>query len=273
MFCQLRAILIDLSGTIHIGQEEIAGSIEALTRLKRSGLRYKFVTNTTKESQKALFTRLQSIGFDIGSPNEIFTSLISARDFLKREQLKPIEPLLLEDDALNDFESVLNDTNNQNENNKSAVIVGLAPSKFNYETLNIHLNSLLNGSRLIAIHQGRYFKTENGLALGPGPFVRALAYGADIKPEDIVTVGKPNRDFFLSAIKSLGEDLKPEECLMIGDDVRDDIEGAMACGLQGILVKTGKYRDGDEDKIDPKPTMVFSSFNEAIETILCDWCN
>lgn len=48
----------------------------------------------------------------------------------------------------------------------------------------------------------------------------------------------------------------------------DDIKGAINAGLQGILVKTGKYQVGDENKIDPKPTAVVPSFVEAVEKIL-----
>jgi len=33
--------------------------------------------------------------------------------------------------------------------------------------------------------------------------------------------------------------------VMVGDDLRSDVEGAQAAGLQGWLVQTGKFR-GDE---------------------------
>ena len=31
---------------------------------------------------------------------------------------------------------------------------------------------------------------------------------------------------------------------MIGDDVNDDVLGAIGAGMKGILVRTGKYREG-----------------------------
>lgn len=31
---------------------------------------------------------------------------------------------------------------------------------------------------------------------------------------------------------------------MIGDDLDSDVGGAQACGIRGVLIKTGKYRDG-----------------------------
>jgi ribonucleotide monophosphatase NagD (HAD superfamily) len=38
--------------------------------------------------------------------------------------------------------------------------------------------------------------------------------------------------------------------------------------MTGILVKTGKYRFGDENKINPKPNYVMNSFKDAIDLIL-----
>lgn len=51
-------------------------------------------------------------------------------------------------------------------------------------------------------------------------------------------------------------------------DVVDDVLGALNAGIKGILVKTGKYKTGDETKIKPKPTAVVPNFPEAVETIL-----
>ena len=98
-----------------------------------------------------------------------------------------------------------------------AVVVGLSPSHFNYESMNVAFHKLLDGAKLVAIHQGRYYKTQKGLSLGPGPFVKALAFAADIKPEEVTVVGKPSTDFFMSALKSLDSTLCPEDAVMIGD--------------------------------------------------------
>ena len=44
---------------------------------------------------------------------------------------------------------------------------------------------------------------------------------------------------------------------MVGDDIRDDVIGAQEAGLVGALVKTGKYREGDEKKCDTKTSLLF----------------
>ncbi|XP_013782592.1 haloacid dehalogenase-like hydrolase domain-containing protein 2 [Limulus polyphemus] len=249
----LRAVLIDLSGTLHIENTAICGAADALNRLKKTYLKIRFVTNTTKESKRILWERLTNLGFSI-EQNEIFTSLTAAHELVCRKNLRP--QLLLEDEALEDFQG----TNTENPN---AVVVGLAPSKFNFHTLNDAFRLVLSGASLIAIHKGRYYKRQDGLALGPGPFVAGLEYATDRKAE---VVGKPEASFFLEGLRPF--ECKPSEAIMIGDDVRDDIDGAQKAGLVGMLVKTGKYREGDELKISPRPSYVFENFPAAVDFII-----
>ncbi|XP_075302404.1 haloacid dehalogenase-like hydrolase domain-containing protein 2 [Opisthocomus hoazin] len=125
---------------------------------------------------------------------------------------------------------------------------------------------ILDGVPLIAIHKARYFKKNDGLALGCGPFVAGLEYTTDTKA---TVVGKPEKTFFLEALQGTGCD--PEEAVMIGDDCRDDVGGAQNAGMHGGPVSTrwsGKYRLADEAKINPAPYFTCENFPEAVEHIL-----
>lgn len=108
--------LIDVSGTLHIEDQAVQGAVEAIDRLRASGIPFRFVTNTTKESKRALHSRLSSLGFHI-SPEEIFTSMTAARKILEAKKWRPW--LLVSDEALEDFEGISTD-------NPNAVVVGLA---------------------------------------------------------------------------------------------------------------------------------------------------
>lgn len=60
-------------------------------------------------------------------------------------------------------------------------------------------------------------------------------------------MGKPSREFFAS---TMWEDVDTEAICMIGDDIVADINGARDAGVgTTILVQTGKYRRGDESKL------------------------
>lgn len=87
----------------------------------------KFVTNTTKESSNCLYERLTKLGFDL-QKDEIFSSLAAARKLIISRQLKPM--LLIDPAAMEDFQDLVTD------DIPNAVVVGLAPSKFNYDELN-----------------------------------------------------------------------------------------------------------------------------------------
>ncbi|KAM8871390.1 haloacid dehalogenase-like hydrolase domain-containing protein 2 isoform 1-T2 [Synchiropus picturatus] len=249
----LKAILIDLSGTLHIEDTAVPGAQEALNRLRQESVAVKFVTNTTKESKRNLLERLQKLNFDI-QEKEIFTSLTAARDLIEQKKHRPL--LLVDDGALEDFTGM--DTTEPN-----AVVIGLAPDHFNYQTLNKAFKMILDGAPLIAIHKARYYKRKDGLALGPGPFITGLEYATDCKA---TVVGKPEKTFFTQALADLG--CSPNEAIMIGDDARDDVGGAQNAGMLGILVRTGKYREGDENKINPPPHVTCDSFPAAVEHIL-----
>jgi len=49
-------------------------------------------------------------------------------------------------------------------------------------------------------------------------------------------------------------------------DANDDIVGAMSVGMQGILVKTGKYLP--DVKPSPPPTALVENFSEAVDWII-----
>ncbi|XP_034945128.1 haloacid dehalogenase-like hydrolase domain-containing protein 2 [Chelonus insularis] len=249
---KIKAVLIDLSGTIHIENNIIPGAIEALKKLRTSNVKIKFVTNTSKESKNYLHNRLIKLGFDI-KKEEIFSSLAAARELIISKQLNP--HLLINEKAMEDFEDLI-----KVEENPTAVVIGLAPNKFNYNELNNAFRLLKQGASLIAVHDGRYYERSDGLALGPGGFIKGLEYAADVKAD---VVGKPTEKFFKAALG----DIDPSEAIMIGDDVRGDVEGAQAVGIKGILVQTGKYRPNDEALISPAPSKIVPSFVEAIDEI------
>ncbi|XP_055376347.1 haloacid dehalogenase-like hydrolase domain-containing protein 2 [Condylostylus longicornis] len=248
----IKAALIDLSGTLHVEDNETPGSVEALERLRKTGIQIKFVTNTTKESSQTLYDRLIKIGFKL-EKEEIYSSLSAARDFVKDANLKPF--YLLSEDAKKDFppQSLENECN--------SVVVGLAPESFHYECLNKAFNILLKNKEypLVAVHQGKYYKRNDGLALGPGCFVKGLEY---VTGKNATVIGKPNRYFFEKAVP---DGIQIGECVMIGDDANDDVAGAMNIGMKAILVKTGKYLPDAE--IPVQPTALLDNFASAVKWI------
>jgi HAD superfamily hydrolase (TIGR01458 family) len=286
----IRAALIDISGTLHVGRDAVPGAVSACRRLfqlQREGrsLGVLFLTNTSQVPSGELLTRLRQAGFDetaIPSAGHVMTSVGATRRFLLDNGLRPyclVEDALLETD-LRDV-----DTNDPN-----CVLVGLAPGKFDYERLNAAYRLLLRWRgedegaardddgrrpppppRLIAVHRStRHRDADGGMSLGPGGFV-SLLEGA-VPCVSARVVGKPSRDFYLAALSRLGVD-DPSGAVMVGDDVVGDVGGALATGFGGaILVRTGKYVAGDETPAagagGVAPTLTVDSIVEAVDYIV-----
>ncbi|KAJ3283643.1 Haloacid dehalogenase-like hydrolase domain-containing protein 2 [Rhizoclosmatium sp. JEL0117] len=261
----IRGVCIDLSGTLHIEDTLTPGALEALTQLRshESQLQIRFVSNTSKDSSASLVARLRRLGFTdaLVPAAAVFTSLSAAAKKAAIEKRTPL--LLVANEAKADFETPKEGAV------FDAVVVGLAPHAFEYESLSHAMNVLLEAKAgnknpmLIATHKGRYFQRKDGLAMGPGPFVAALEYATGIEAQ---VVGKPEPAFFKLALDDMG--LQPDECVHIGDDVRDDVGGAMAVGMRGILVRTGKYRPGDETTHGITPSSTVQDFSAAVDLIL-----
>lgn len=142
-----------------------------------------------------------------------------------------------------------------------AVVVGLAPSVFDYEHLNTAFRILVGEHKsamrststsssmpaaprppLIALHKARYIQgSDAALSLGPGPFVAALEEATGTRA---LVVGKPTRLFFETVIRSFDEhgdggERASEETgriAVVGDDVAADLgDGAVELGLWRVL--------------------------------------
>jgi ribonucleotide monophosphatase NagD (HAD superfamily) len=49
---QIKALLLDLSGTLHVEDEAVAGAAEGVAAARRAGLPLAMVTNTTKVGEE-----------------------------------------------------------------------------------------------------------------------------------------------------------------------------------------------------------------------------
>ena len=230
----LKAVCLDLSGVLYQGPTALPGAREALEILRSSGLPLRFVTNTSQRNRLQILSDLEALTLDI-HPSELFTAPQAAHDYLKHHSLTPyclIHPNLKQEFA--ELES----------NPPNAVLLGDASDKFDYKHLDKAFRLLQAGASLVAIGDNRYYQLDDGLHLDAGPFVHALQYASG---QTAIITGKPSPTFFQQVLTSLGT--APESTLMVGDDIHGDVEGALNTGMQACLVKTGKYREGDESRI------------------------
>lgn len=249
----IHGVLFDLEGVLSVGGYPLPGSREALLSLRAAGIPMRFITNSTRLTRNVIVNRLGSMGLEV-SAQHLFTPVVAARNYLIDRKLTP--HLLVHPNIESEFADLLGPA-------PDVVLIGDAGPAFDYAALNHCFRLLLEGLPLLAMGSNRYFRDANGLNLDVGPFVTALEYAAEL---EATIFGKPASFFFLGAVNSLN--LPPQDVVMVGDDAEMDVCGALAAGLRAVLVRTGKYRHGDERKVEPLGGRVFDDLDAVVDYIL-----
>ena len=253
----VKGILFDLDGVLYVGSDAIDGAVEAVQKIRASGILCRFVTNTSTLSLASLQHKICALGFSIAA-EEIISAPQATLLYLKHQH-EPVCRLLLADDVKNDFKGF-----RQSDIEVDYVVVGDIGNAWSYPLMNEVFNCLMQGAKLIAIHKNRFWQTKEGLQMDIGGFIEGLEYASGSKA---MIIGKPSADFFKIALDDMG--LKPEEAVIIGDDIDVDVGGGQQAGLKGILVRTGKYRQSYTETSAIKPDLTIGSIRNLPDELGC----
>jgi phospholysine phosphohistidine inorganic pyrophosphate phosphatase len=239
-------VLLDIDGVLYVGDDPIAGAHDALKELRELGAGLRLVTNTTSRSRRQVAEHLSELGFET-SIDEVLTPAAMAVAHCEEQGHESVE-LIVSDGLREDLTTLEGSSGGES---VDAVILGDVGARFDAELLNRVFRLIVDGAELIALQHNRYWRRKDGLALDVGAYSAALEYATR---REAIVVGKPADTFFHSALADMGL----EQAVMVGDDAEADVGGAMAAGLPGILVRTGKYR---QDAIPPEvtPTAIVDS--------------
>ncbi|RZV48195.1 MAG: TIGR01458 family HAD-type hydrolase, partial [Pseudomonadales bacterium] len=237
----MHGFLIDLDGVVYDGDRVIPGAADAIAFLNQHHLPHLFVTNTSSVPARVVWQKLRFLGIEVPL-RSILTPMIAARQWIRANGREPVAAFVPRP-TLADFEG-LNLLPPDVEVGARAIVIGDLGDQWDYRKLNRAFRLLDNAGEqgcLIALGMTRFCKAEDGrLRLDVAPFVKALEHSSYIEP---TVMGKPAADFFQQAADSLS--MPMSELIMIGDDIYSDIHGAQRCGMRGLLVKTGKFREQD----------------------------
>jgi len=249
-----RGFLLDLDGTLYTDSGPVPGGPEAIAGLRRRGIPFRAVTNTTTRSRAGLVRRLAEYGYEI-RPDEIITPVLAARTLCRSRGHTRLVAYLAEA-AREDLAGLDGDIGT---GTPDAVIVGDLGEGWSFRLIQEAFTHLLAGASLIALSRDRYFLKQDALTLDAGPFVAALEYASG---QSAVVVGKPSLEFYSAALTSLG--LSAAEVVMVGDDLWSDIEGARKAGLQAWLVRTGKFREEKLRESGITPDRILGGLGEIV---------
>jgi HAD superfamily hydrolase (TIGR01458 family) len=246
------AVLLDIDGVLHVGEEPIDGAIGALVELRELSAGLRLVTNTTSKSRAQIVEQLQRLGFEV-SLHEVLTPAALAVRHCRERGYRSVR-LLVGDGLREDLAELVQLPGAA----VDAVVLGDLGEGFTAKVLNSAFRLLMDGAELVALQHNRYWRRADGLALDVGAYSAALEYASGV---EAAVVGKPAPEFFTAALADLQS--QPENTLMVGDDVEADVGGALAAGLRAVLVRTGKYREDALEASGVTPTEIVDSIADV----------
>src|SRR5512135_2911558 len=172
----IKAVILDLDGTIYVGNTLVPGASEKVSELRGKGIKVRFFTNAGTRSRKGFSMKLSELGIK-AAPEEIYCgSYLLARFVSEKHRGKSVY-IIGERGLLEECEDL---GVHLTEGRAGIVAIGLDRS-FSYEKLAKALVELEGGAVLLATNGDATYPTEKGAMPGAGAIVAAVEFASGKK--------------------------------------------------------------------------------------------
>lgn len=248
--------LLDMDGTIYLGNNLFDGTLDFLAKVKEKGGRYLFVTNNSSKGVNAYVEKLRKIGIE-SCENDFLTSTDATIAYLNKEyagkKFYSFGTVSFTEQLRSSGVNVVTDLEED--------IFGLVISndtELTFKKLNDASILLLNKDLVyIATNPDWVCPTSFGYVPDCGSFCEMLERATGRRPKFI---GKPEPEMLLAAMEKFG--YSKEESLMIGDRVYTDIASGYNAGIDTVLVLSGEGTREDAENTLTKPTYILENIRE-----------
>lgn len=252
-----RGWLFDLDGTIYLGERLIPGADTAIAALRAAGRRVAFLSNKPLQTRAEYAAKLTRLGVPASPDDVINSSLVLARYLRDRDPGAPVfvigEPPMLDEMRAHGFEV-------RSDERVRWVVIAFDRT-FDYAKLNVALQAVKQGARLIATNPDRTCPVEGGEIPDCAGMIAAVEAVTDKKVEAIV--GKPSPIILEIALAALG--VPARDAAIVGDRIETDIVMGRRLGLGTVLVLSGVTRADDPRIAAVAPDHVVRSVRELVE--------
>lgn len=258
---QVTVYLLDMDGTIYLGDELIHGSKEFLKTLKDKGKRYIFLTNNSSKNKHTYVEKLNNLGID-AREEEVFTSGEATTMYLSK--LKPgARVYLLGTPALEEeFQRAGFILERERHKDIDYVVLGF-DTTLTYEKLWAACEYVSEGVEYIATHPDFNCPLPNGKFMPDAGAMAALIEASTGKTP--LVIGKPNKEVVESIASKYN--LSKDNMAMVGDRLYTDIKTGINAGITSVLVYSGETKEEDYKNSEVRADYVFNSVKDMIDLI------
>ncbi|WP_243992084.1 TIGR01457 family HAD-type hydrolase [Pseudolactococcus carnosus] len=247
-----KGYLIDLDGTIYMGEKKIPAGTRFVKRLQDKKIPHLFVTNNTTKTPAQVQERLKE-KFAITTTEEtIYTATLATLDYMN-DMAKGDTAYVIGESGL---KSAIYGSYKRETENPAYVVVGL-DNDLTYEKLTIATLAIANGAMFIGTNPDLNIPTERGLLPGAGSINKLLETATRIKP---IFIGKPNAIIMNKAVELIG--VSRRDLVMVGDNYLTDIRAGIDNDIASLLVTTGFTKPEEVAGLPIAPTHVIASLDD-----------
>jgi NagD protein len=229
-----KCFLLDMDGTIYLGDELIDGAKEFLQKLKKKNISYIFLTNNSSKSKTIYLEKLRKMGIQTELEN-IFTS--GEATVLYLQHIHPNSKIfLLGTEALEEeFKNAGFTLVKERGKEVDHVVLGF-DTTLTYEKLWTACEYISQNVNYIATHPDFNCPLPAGKFMPDTGSMIALIKASTGKEPTII--GKPNSHILTALMKKYS--LKKEDLAIVGDRLYTDIKTGTENGIDSILVLSGE---------------------------------
>lgn len=254
-FKQKKLFLLDMDGTIYLGDDLFDGTLDFLRRVREQGGRYLFATNNSSRGVNAYVERLRRMGIDAAA-DDFLTSTDALIWYLRGKY----DEALIYAFGTKTFREQLIDAGfhitDKLEEGISLLVCGF-DTELTFQKLEDACILLSRGVDFVATNPDWVCPTAWGSVPDCGSVCEMLFRAADRWPKFI---GKPQPEMVLLSMERCG--CTREETVLIGDRVYTDIACGVNAGVDTAFVLSGEGVVDDIEKYQVTPTGIYQNIRE-----------
>lgn len=258
MLSNAKLFLLDMDGTLYLGDDVIDGAHEFIRTLEDMQRQYIYLTNNSSRAGMDYIDRLRKLGFPCEEEN-IFTSSMATVLYLREKypngRVLPVgTAAFCRELAQGGVQLVDEDAD--------VVVVGF-DTELTYGKLAKAVKYLRRGAAFIAANPDWVCPMPHNEVLPDcGSICALLTASTGAKP---YYIGKPNREMVDIISRKTG--IANENIACVGDRLYTDIAVAKNAGAISICVLSGESSTEDIEASEVKPDLIFPSVRELAEAI------
>ncbi len=253
--------ILDMDGTIYLGNQELPGAREFLDYLDSVRIPYLFFTNNSSKSPDDYIEKLKNLGFGDYALGSIITSAHVAISYIRKIHGKNAivyavgTPSLLT--QLSDAGFDVSDTRSPD-----CVLVGF-DTTYDFKKATRAVELLREGIPFLATNIDAVCPLEGGKVLPDCASICAmLTHATGREPKYL---GKPFPETAEYIVEYTG--VPAEKIAVVGDRLYTDMMVALNNGMCAIGVLSGEMTQADIDASDAKPHLLYSGVDALLERL------